>query len=130
MRTTGTILKELRLNKKITLEQLAAEMNEKFNIRLTRSMISKWETNKGVPVYGHLKNLALYYNVSTDYLLDFNQEDRELSCDLETDNKNLTIPRKLYTLEKVIKFLHDDRFTNKDIKFIGDFIQLYAEKIK
>jgi transcriptional regulator with XRE-family HTH domain len=130
MRTTGNILKELRLNKKITLEQLAAEMNKKFDVKLTGSMICKWETDKAVPVYTHLKHLALYYNVSTDYLLDFNQEKEELSCDLEANNKNLAIPRKLYTLEKVVKFLNDDRFTNKDIKFIGDFIQLYAEKIK
>lgn len=130
MRTTGTILKNLRLNKKITLDQLAIEMNEKFNIKITRSMLSKWETDKAAPVYSHLKHLALYYNVSTDFLLDFNKYGKEISCDLEVDRKKRVTSRKFRTIEETIKLLNDDRFSNKDIKFIRDFIQMYGEKIK
>ena len=59
----------------IILDKLADEINERFNISITRSMISKWETGKAAPIYDHLKRLALYYDVTTDFLLGFNQTD-------------------------------------------------------
>ena len=46
MNIIGTNLKDLRLKKNITLDKLADEINERFNISITRSMISKWETGK------------------------------------------------------------------------------------
>lgn len=38
--------------------------------------------------------------------------------------------RKLSSIEETIKILHDDRFLNKNVKFIRGFIQRYGEKIK
>ena len=46
MNILGTNLKNLRLKKKITLEQLAAEINEIFNVSINKGMISRWETGK------------------------------------------------------------------------------------
>lgn len=83
MNITGKILKNLRLNKNITLDQLADEINEMFKISITGSMLSKWETGKANPIYDHLIRLASYYNVTTDFLLGFNQDEK-----LEMGNNN------------------------------------------
>lgn len=39
MNITGTILKNLRMKKHLTLEELANELNDKFDINITRSII-------------------------------------------------------------------------------------------
>lgn len=97
MNITGTKLKNLRLKRNLTLDQLAAEINEIFNISITGSMLSKWEIGKVAPVYDHLKRLASYYNVTTDFLLGFNQYDNLTMID---SNSNLEINKKSVILKK------------------------------
>lgn len=131
MNITSTLLKELRIKKNITLEQLAVEINEQFNVNLTRSMLSKWETGKSTPVYDHLKRLALYYGVTTDFLLGFDQHENVLitnSEDAVANKKGLRNPKKRSTIESINKLLEDDELTNKDLLFIKDFIKLMQSK--
>lgn len=131
MNITSTLLKELRIKKNITLEQLAIEINEQFNVNLTRSMLSKWETGKSTPVYDHLKRLALYYGVTTDFLLGFDQHENVLitnSEDAAANKKGLRNPKKRSTIESINKLLEDDDLTNKDLLFIKDFINLMKSK--
>jgi len=124
MNITGTILKELRVKKNITLEQLSTELNEKFNVNLTRSMLSRWETGKSIPVYDHLKRLALYYEVTTDFLLGFNHYKdlitNNLDAPLDSTNKGIRNPKKRSTIESLTKLFEDDDFTNKDLLLIKD----------
>jgi len=124
MNITGTILKELRVKKNITLEQLSTELNEKFNVNLTRSMLSRWETGKSIPVYDHLKRLALYYEVTTDFLLGFNHYKDLITNDLEvpldSTNKGIRNPKKRSTIESLTKLFEDEDFTNKDLLLIKD----------
>lgn len=136
MNITGTILKELRMQKNITLEQLSSEINEMFNINLTRSMISKWETGKSAPIYDHLKRLAIYYNVTTDYLLGFDHsEDSEITAalneHLNSEKTRIRNSKKFYIRENINKTLEGDEFTAKDLLFIQNFINFFkSEKIK
>lgn len=44
----GTFLKELRNNKKITQEELAIQLNEKYNLHESRNTISQYENNKRI----------------------------------------------------------------------------------
>ena len=131
MNITSTLLKELRIKKNITLEQLALEINEQFNVNLTRSMLSKWETGKSSPVYDHLKRLALYYDVTTDFLLGFDQEENVIitnSEDTVANKKGLRNPKKRSTIESIYKLLEDDELTNKDLVLIRDIIELVRSK--
>lgn len=132
MNITGTILKKLRIKKNITLEQLATELNEKFNINITRSMLSKWETGKSAPVYDHLKRLALYYDVTTDFLLGFDNHDDSnvIVCDenLELTHKRIRNPKKRSTIEDLNKLFEDDDITNNDLLFIKDFVNLIKSR--
>lgn len=126
MNITGSILKELRIKKNITLEQLATEINEQFNINLTRSMLSKWETGKAAPVYDHLKRLASYYGVTTDFLLGFDQDhysaDVNLNKDLKLNKKRVRSTKKFIVSEDIASLIKDDCFTDKDLLYIKEFV--------
>lgn len=56
-------LKELRLEKGLTLEQVASAT------KISRSAIAFWETGKRVPNVLAIITLARYFGVSSDYLL-------------------------------------------------------------
>ena len=57
------ILKELRLEKGLTQEELAKELN------FSMSVVNKWENGKKNPSVDSLKILAKYFDVTIDYLL-------------------------------------------------------------
>jgi len=56
-------LKSLRLEKGLTLEQLAKEINMSY------AAISRWEAKQRIPNIEALIVIAKYFNVSADYLL-------------------------------------------------------------
>lgn len=59
----GEKLKELRNEKNFTQPELAKMLN------VSNAAISFWETNKNEPKASYLKELALIFNVTCDYLL-------------------------------------------------------------
>ncbi|MFT8343408.1 MAG: helix-turn-helix transcriptional regulator [Clostridium beijerinckii] len=134
MNITGKILKNLRLNKNITLDQLADEINEMFKISITGSMLSKWETGKANPIYDHLKRLASYYNVTTDFLLGFNQDEKLDLGTTTTTNNNLDTngkfrcSKKPNNIKRLVKLLEDDKITNKDVVILKDLVQVLISK--
>ena len=132
MNITGTILKNLRLQKNITLDQLSSELNELFNITITGSMICKWETGKAAPVYDHLKRLASYYDITTDFLLGFDQYENLTNLDsegnLDINNKKIRYSKKENNIKIVAELLEDDEVTNKDVIFIQNFIKLFKSR--
>ena len=132
MNSIGINLKNLRLKKNIPLDKLAAEMNERFNIRITGSMLSKWETGKAAPVYDHLKRLASYYDVTTDFLLGFDQYENLTAIDsennLDINNNKIRYSKKQNNIEIVAELLEDDEVTNKDVIFIQNFIKLFKSR--
>jgi transcriptional regulator with XRE-family HTH domain len=130
MNITGTILKKLRLKKNITLDQLATELNKTFNINITGSMLSKWETGKAAPIYDHLKRLASYYEVTTDFLLGFDCYENLTTIDSDIDKNKIRYSKRYNKISNITKLLEDDKFTNKDLSFIEDFIYLLMAKKK
>ena len=70
--TLGEKIKEARKQCGLSQEQLAEKM------RVSRSAIAKWETDKGLPDIDNLKALAGFLNVSVDYLLDDGERIDEL----------------------------------------------------
>lgn len=63
MRSTGEILKELRLERDLTQEQLGEILGVKKNT------VSGWESKDYFPGKELLLKLSEFYNVTTDYLL-------------------------------------------------------------
>lgn len=66
--TLGEKIREARRKCGLSQEQLAEKM------RVSRSAVAKWETDKGLPDVGNLKILARLLSVSVDYLLDEEEE--------------------------------------------------------
>lgn len=62
--TLNEKLKELRKKKGLTQEELASELN------VSRQAITKWESGEGAPDIDNLRNIALFFHVSVDYLID------------------------------------------------------------
>ena len=75
--TFGEKLKKLRTDKGLTQDELAAE------IFVTRTAISKWESERGFPNIESLKSLAKYFSISLDELLS----NEELLLIAENDSK-------------------------------------------
>lgn len=70
--TLGEKIKEARKQCGLSQEQLAEKMS------VSRSAIAKWETDKGLPDIDNLKALAVFLNVSVDYMLDDGERIDEL----------------------------------------------------
>ncbi len=64
----GDRIKALRKDKKITQNDLAKILN------LTQDSISLWEKNKRLPDTPYIILLAMYFGVSSDYLLGLEDE--------------------------------------------------------
>ncbi|MBB3110419.1 transcriptional regulator with XRE-family HTH domain [Paenibacillus phyllosphaerae] len=68
--TMGDRLRELRLRKNISQEEVARQ------IGITRSAYSHYEINNRQPVYETLKKLAVLFNVSLDYIIGGEQQSK------------------------------------------------------
>lgn len=59
----ATRLRELRTEKKLSMKNLAKQINT------TDTAISNWENDINEPKISYLVSLAKFFNVSSDYLL-------------------------------------------------------------
>ena len=64
----GKILKELRTEKQLSQQQLARLLNS------SQSAIAKWELGKTEPTASAIVSVALFFDVSCDYLLGIRDE--------------------------------------------------------
>ena len=62
-------LKDLRLERDLSLDMVVYDIDNKFQIELTKSHLSRWENNKNIPSVRYAAYLAAYYGVSLDYLI-------------------------------------------------------------
>ncbi len=68
MLNIGTRIKELRKDKNLTQNQLATFLN------VTQDSISLWEKGKRIPDTQYVVLLAVYFDVTADYLLGLEDE--------------------------------------------------------
>ncbi len=69
MKILAERLKELRKECKISQDKLGNIIN------VTDTAIMKWEQNKADPTATNLKNLSIFFNVSSDYLIGLENYD-------------------------------------------------------
>lgn len=63
-------IKELRISKNLTQQQLANELH------VTKQAISKWEKGKSIPDITSIELLSSFFGVSTDYLINDSVESK------------------------------------------------------
>lgn len=78
----GEKLKKLRMEKHFTQEELAEK------IWVTRTAISKWETNRGYPGIDSLKQLANLFDISIDELISDEDVENQKALEKEKSRKN------------------------------------------
>lgn len=71
MRMFGDRLKELRNSKHLTQEQLAEILN------VNRAALANWETNRAYPDVNIIKELAIFFDVTIDFLLGKDEDSFE-----------------------------------------------------
>lgn len=129
--TTGEKLKDLRKAAGLTMEQLCAEILEKYGYTMTKSKYHNIENDKDEDFgYQTFVYLARYYNVSTDYLLG-------LSENKTTDKNEQTAIAVTGLNEQAIKRLklltHDQKaalaFMLNQIQFV-DILELFYQAKK
>lgn len=67
----GLRIKELRLERDISMDMLVADMNARYQLvkPINKSMVSRWESGVNEPTLDNAKYLSMYFDVSLDYLI-------------------------------------------------------------
>lgn len=64
------MLRELRTEKGYSMEDLVTEFNSRFDAKMNKSTLSRYENGLQEPMYSTVSNLAKLFGVSVDYLID------------------------------------------------------------
>ena len=64
----GNRLRKLREEHELTMDYVVYDMQQKYMIEINKGQLSRWEHGQS-PSMRCLRYLAMYYNVSADYLL-------------------------------------------------------------
>ncbi len=73
-------LRQLRQNKRMTLDALAKELET------TKTTLSRYENNKRLPDADFIAKAATFFNVSTDYILNLTNHPTKVSDFLASGN--------------------------------------------
>lgn len=85
MKTLGEILKSLRKEKGVSMEEMIQEL-KKYGVSPSKSMISRWENDNAEPSMEYARILSRYFNVTLDYLLGL--EIKKVPTNSENNSKN------------------------------------------
>lgn len=122
MKNFGERLKNLRLEKKISGQELATQLS------VDKSTISKWESDNRSPDADALRELADILNVSTDYLLGRTEDPRPFPPeDTRTIQERWESPHNK-SLQAMYEKLQD--LTDEQIEETIDFIDFLRSKSK
>ena len=122
----GERMKNLRLEKNITLEKMAEDLNT------TKSTLSRYENNKREPKMHLLEKLADYFEVSVDYLLGRSEE--PLPADkikeaISEESESIKIWDKLKDREELqIMFKRTENLSKDTIKHIIEIIKTFENR--
>lgn len=65
----GKRLYDLRIENKKTLEETVVELNNRFDLSLSRGNLSRWERGENEPSLSMARRLCEYYGITLDYLV-------------------------------------------------------------
>lgn len=108
----GKVIKQARLNKKITQEQLAEALG------VTTQAVSKWETDCSYPDITLIPSIANYLDVSSDELLGIKLEERRRNIDKIIEKNNELISKRYLDdslnlmTESLKRYSNDERLLN------------------
>lgn len=104
----GKVIKELRVQRKLSQEELADKVNERFDTNLNKGMISKWENGLGDPRLDYVRCLAIFFDVSLDYMLDVKKDIEPETIAAHHDGEEWT-DEEIEEIEKFKEFVRMKR---------------------
>lgn len=116
MYSFGSILKNLRTSRRLSIDQLTKQINEKYETKISKSMISRYENNLSEPKMDVVRIFADFFDASPDYIMgleeDSQTEEKKNNKAMETiaahlDGKEIT-DEKMNDVLKYIDFIFQD----------------------
>ncbi len=107
MYTIGKVIKELRTGQGLSLDELADKINQRHGSSINKGMISKWENGLGEPRLENVKQLALFFNVSLDYMTGLTEQEPDTIA-AHHDGEDWT-EEELETIERFKQFVRSQR---------------------
>lgn len=106
----GEKLRRERTAKGLSMTDLIDEFQKRFDLKITRSMISRWEHDLASPSNSYLAAYARYFNLDMNELLGVDTQipPERYSSILNRAQKELT-PEALKSLEEMAEFLLDKK---------------------
>ena len=75
MKTFGQKIKDFRKEDNLSQDDLIRYIERKFNRKISKSMLSKWENDKEEPSrFSDVAAIAQYFGTTTDYLVGLSEE--------------------------------------------------------
>ena len=119
----GNKVRDLRQGKGFSIREFVEDINKKFNVKISKSMVCRWETNLNLPDVDNLILLAKYYNVDIYYLCGLKKDDIHLTEVLNENDK----PNHFKKMLKEIN-INLDELRLKDLEKIKKMINYFSEK--
>lgn len=111
----GKFLKQLRKDKKLSQNEFADKMSELYGRELEDGTISKWECGKSIPEISLIEDIADFYHVSVDEILngqysyDIKLMEKYFICDNQWHTR-FTESDNLYEIREEQELLIESRF--------------------
>lgn len=111
----GSFLKQLRKDKKLSQNEFADKMSELYGRELEDGTISKWECGKSIPEISLIEDIADFYHVSVDEILngqysyDIKLMEKYFICDNQWHTR-FTESDNLYEIREEQELLIESRF--------------------
>lgn len=116
MYSFGAILKNLRTSRKLSIDQLVKQVNEKYETKISKSMISRYENNLSEPKMDIVRVLADFFDASPEYIMgleeDMPEQEKKRNKAIDTiaahlEGKEIT-DEKMKDVLKYIDFIFQD----------------------
>lgn len=107
MATFSDKIKQLRSDKNMSLEQLAVEFSRRYNSKISKSSISRWENNLAKPDIDDANIYADYFSVSLDWLMDRQPSEKveTIAAHMDEDLSE----EEIEEIQKYIQFIKSQR---------------------
>lgn len=88
----GNKLKNIRKENNLSMEELKNILNHKYDLNISKSMISRWENNKSEPFNTYLSAYAKEFNLDMNDLLNIEPNDLSNIPGVKIIKKFVTVP--------------------------------------
>lgn len=110
----GNRLKELRKpmgrpENSMSMDELCKKLSTRFNLKINKSMMSRWENGTAVPDNKHIVAYAKFFDVDMNYLIGLTDIKRKLS-DISF-NGNVNSNSKIADIVNMLNHLDADKLT-------------------